>query len=136
VVPVAATAGALVFALVAYVYLTLPDVRSLAKTNPTTTAFMQLRQREAAQQGRQLRHYQRWVPYTRISQTLKRAVLVAEDDAFWQHEGIDMEQLKISIRNDIEKGRAIRGGSTITQSAREEPLSVAVAQSAPESCAS
>ena len=114
-VRVAATAGALVFALVAYVYLTLPDVRSLARTNPTTTAFMQPRQREAAQQGRQLRHYQRWVPYTRISQTLKRAVLVAEDDAFWQHEGIDMEQLKISIRNDIEKGRAIRGGSTITQ---------------------
>ena len=26
-----------------------------------------------------------------------------------------MEQLKISIRNDIEKGQAIRGGSTITQ---------------------
>jgi len=76
---------------------------------------MQLREREAAQQGRQLRHFQRWVPYTRISQSLKRAVLVAEDDAFWQHEGIDMEQLKISIRNDIEKGKAIRGGSTITQ---------------------
>jgi monofunctional glycosyltransferase len=76
---------------------------------------MQLREREAALQGRQLRHYQRWVPYTRISQSLKRAVLVAEDDAFWQHEGIDMEQLKISIRNDIEKGKAIRGGSTITQ---------------------
>src|SRR4029450_5049082 len=38
-----------------------------------------------------------------------------EDDAFWQHQGIDMEQLKISIRNDIAKGQAIRGGSTITQ---------------------
>jgi len=76
---------------------------------------MELREREAAQAGRQLRHYQVWVPYTRISQNLKRAVLVAEDDAFWQHEGVDMEQLKISIRNDIEKGQAIRGGSTITQ---------------------
>jgi len=108
-------AAALVFAFFAYVYLTLPDVRVLAKTNPTTTAFMQLREREAAQEGKPLRHYQVWVPYTRISQNLKRAVLVAEDDAFWQHEGIDMEQLKISIRNDIEKGQAIRGGSTITQ---------------------
>jgi monofunctional glycosyltransferase len=76
---------------------------------------MELREQEAAQHGRQLRHYQVWVPYTRISQNLKRAVLVAEDDAFWQHEGIDMEQLKISIRNDIEKGKPIRGGSTITQ---------------------
>ena len=108
-------AAALVFALFAYAYLTLPDVRTLVKRNPQTTAFMELREREAAQAGRQLRHYQVWVPYTRISQNLKRAVLVAEDDAFWQHEGVDMEQLKISIRNDIEKGQAIRGGSTITQ---------------------
>jgi monofunctional glycosyltransferase len=99
----------------AYVYLTLPDVRGLAKTNPKKTAFMELREREAAQRGRPLRHYQIWVPYTHISPNLKRAVLVAEDDAFWQHQGIDMEQLKISIRNDIAKGQAIRGGSTITQ---------------------
>ncbi|HYS26710.1 MAG TPA: monofunctional biosynthetic peptidoglycan transglycosylase [Vicinamibacterales bacterium] len=107
--------AALVFAFFAYVYLTLPDVRVLAATNPKTTAFRELRERDAAQQGKPLRHYQVWVPYARISQNLKRAVLVAEDDAFWQHEGVDMEQLKISIRNDIEKGQAIRGGSTITQ---------------------
>ena len=111
----AAAVGALAFAFLAYIFLTLPDVRGLAKTNPTKTAFMELREREAAQQGRRLRHYQIWVPYTRISPSLRRAVLVAEDDAFWQHQGIDMEQLKISIRNDIVKGQAIRGGSTITQ---------------------
>ena len=107
--------AALGFAFFAYVYVTLPDVRPLVKTNPKTTAFAELREREAAQDGKPVRHYQVWVPYTRISQSLKRAVLVAEDDAFWQHEGIDMEQLKIAIRNDIEKGQAIRGGSTITQ---------------------
>ncbi len=76
---------------------------------------MELREREAAQAGKPIRHYQIWVPYSRISQSLKRAVLVAEDDAFWQHEGIDLEQLKISIQSDIEGGRAVRGGSTITQ---------------------
>jgi monofunctional glycosyltransferase len=113
-VRIAGTLAALVFVFLAYVYLTLPDVRALAKTNPKRTAFSELREREAAQAGKPLRHYQVWVPYTRISQNLKRAVLVAEDDAFWQHEGIDMEQLKISIRNDIEKGQ-VRGGSTITQ---------------------
>jgi monofunctional biosynthetic peptidoglycan transglycosylase len=107
--------AAFAFAFLAYVYLTLPDVRGLARTNPKTTAFMELRERESAQHGRPQRHYQIWVPYTRISPNLKRAVLVAEDDAFWQHQGIDMEQLKISIRNDIAKGQAIRGGSTITQ---------------------
>jgi monofunctional biosynthetic peptidoglycan transglycosylase len=113
-VRIVGTLAALAFVFLAYVYLTLPDVRALAKTNPKRTAFSELREREAAQAGKPLRHYQVWVPYTRISPNLKRAVLVAEDDAFWQHEGIDMEQLKISIRNDIEKGQ-VRGGSTITQ---------------------
>jgi len=87
----------------------------MARTNPTKTAFMQVREREAAQAGKPIRHYQIWIPYSRISQNLKRAVLVAEDDAFWQHEGIDLEQLKISIQSDIGSGKAVRGGSTITQ---------------------
>ena len=76
---------------------------------------MELREQEAARAGHPIRHYQIWVRYSRISQSLKRAVLVAEDDAFWQHEGIDLEQLKISIQRNIEGGGAIRGGSTITQ---------------------
>ena len=111
----AATLAAVAFACVAYVYLTLPDVRSLATKNPTKTAFMELREREAAQAGKPIRHYQIWVPYSRLSQNLKRAVLVAEDDAFWEHEGIDLGQLKISIQSDIGSGKAVRGGSTITQ---------------------
>jgi monofunctional biosynthetic peptidoglycan transglycosylase len=103
------------FAVVAYVYLTLPDVRVLAKTNPTTTAFMELRTEEAAREGKTVRHVQVWVPYSRISQNLKRAVLVAEDSAFWDHEGVDVEQLEESIRVNWEQGRAVRGASTITQ---------------------
>lgn len=98
----------------AYVYLTLPDVRGLATANPATTAFMELRAREAAREGHALRHVQHWIPYARISQHLKRAVLVAEDDAFWEHEGIDVEQIKRSIEVDW-RGGALRGGSTITQ---------------------
>ena len=99
----------------AYVYLTLPDVRVLAKTNPKTTAFMELRAEEAASEGRTVRHVHVWVPYSRISQNLKRAVLVAEDSAFWDHEGVDVEQLQESIRVNWEQGRAVRGASTITQ---------------------
>jgi monofunctional glycosyltransferase len=100
---------------VCYVYLTLPDVRVLAKTNPTNTAFMEIRAAEAASEGRTLRHVHRWVPYRRISQNLKRAVLVAEDDAFWDHEGVDVVQLEKSIRVNWEQGKAVRGASTITQ---------------------
>ena len=112
---VLAASAAAGFAVLAYVYLTLPDVRVLVATNPTTTAWMDMRAREAAAAGQPLRRVHRWVPYTRISSNLKRAVLAAEDDAFFEHEGVDLEQLKNAIQEDLQKGRAIRGASTITQ---------------------
>ena len=58
---------------------------------------------------------QRWVAYRNISPNLTRAVLVAEDDAFWQHEGVDFDQLQESLETDWARGRLVRGGSTITQ---------------------
>jgi len=103
------------FAWLAYVYITLPDVRPLRTENPPTTAWMELRDREALDKGRRPRRVQRWTPYNRISPDLKRAVLVAEDDAFWQHEGVDLEQLQESLEKDWARGRLLRGGSTITQ---------------------
>ena len=111
----AAAAGAVAFAVLAYVYVTLPDVRPLARTNPTTTAFMELRAREATEAGRKLRKVHRWVPYSRISRNLTRAVIVAEDAAFWDHEGLDFEEIKKSIEIAFEQGGEIRGASTITQ---------------------
>jgi monofunctional biosynthetic peptidoglycan transglycosylase len=108
-------AGAVGFSLLAYLYLTLPDVRPLAHANPTSTAFMRLRAREARDAGRAWHPAQRWVSYSRISPSLRRAVLTAEDDGFFQHDGIDLEQIRQSIRADLVRGRAIRGGSTITQ---------------------
>ena len=111
----AAAAAAGAFASLIYAYLTLPDVRPLRTANPPTTAFIELRAREARANGRQPHRVQRWVSYKNISPELKRAVLVAEDDAFWQHEGVDLEQLQESIEADWARGRFVRGGSTITQ---------------------
>ena len=108
-------AAAVAFAVIAYWYLTLPDVRVLATTNPTSTAFMRLRESEAASQGRKLRHLHQWVRYSRISKNLQRAVIVAEDSRFFEHEGVDMEELRKSIEINMERGGAIRGASTITQ---------------------
>ena len=110
-----ATVAAVVFAYFSYVYLTLPDVRLLATANPTTTAFMQLRAREARARGKPPRRAQRWISYDRISPNLTRAVLVAEDAAFWQHDGVDYEELQKSIELDWARGQLLRGASTITQ---------------------
>ena len=107
--------GAVGFGCLIYVYLTLPDVRPLVSGNPTTTAFIQLRADEARAKGLTPRRVQRWVSYTHLSSDLKRAVLVAEDDAFFQHEGVDLAQLQESIEIDWKRGRFTRGASTITQ---------------------
>ncbi len=103
------------FGCAVYVYLTLPDVRGLRTHNPSTTAFIELRAREARARGAEPRRIQKWVNYSRISPNLKRAVLVTEDSAFWQHEGIDFEQLRDSMETNLERMEFARGGSTITQ---------------------
>jgi monofunctional biosynthetic peptidoglycan transglycosylase len=46
---------------------------------------------------------------------LKRAVLVAEDSGFWQHDGVDYDQLRESMEANWLRGSFVRGGSTITQ---------------------
>ena len=106
---------ALGFGVLAYSFLTLPDVRPLKTSNPSTTAFIELRAAEARAKGQQPRRAQRWVAYRHISPNLTRAVLVAEDDLFWQHEGLDIDQLQESLATDWARGRLARGGSTITQ---------------------
>jgi monofunctional biosynthetic peptidoglycan transglycosylase len=103
------------FAYLAYIYLALPDVRPLRTTNPKTTAFMELRTREAHAHGVPVVREQRWVPYSRISSNLKRAVIVTEDSAFWRHEGIDYAQLKEAMEENLERLEFARGASTITQ---------------------
>ena len=109
--------GALIgFGYVAYIYLTLPDVRPLAKTNPTTTAFMELRKEEARDEGRQkFTIRQNWINYRSVSPFLRRAVIVTEDAAFFDHDGIDLAEIKASLEKNWEEGQFLRGGSTITQ---------------------
>ena len=57
----------------------------------------------------------RWTPYGAIPSALKKAVVASEDANFYAHEGVDYEAIKEAIRTDLQKGRFVRGGSTITQ---------------------
>jgi monofunctional biosynthetic peptidoglycan transglycosylase len=103
------------FAILAFEWVTLPDVRRLQTENPDTTAFMRLRERQARGRGEDPKRVKRWVPYSRIAQTLKRAVLVAEDASFWEHEGVDLEAVQRAVEVNIEKREFALGASTITQ---------------------
>jgi monofunctional biosynthetic peptidoglycan transglycosylase len=102
-------------ACAAYLYLTLPDVRGLRTENPAETAFMRLRAEEALREGREPKRAHVWVKYSRISPQLVRAVLVAEDSSFWEHSGIDFQQIKESMEINFERMEFARGASTITQ---------------------
>lgn len=55
-----------------------------------------------------------WVKLSHISRFAKWAIVLSEDWAFYQHEGIDVEQLKTAIVEMLTFER-VRGASTITQ---------------------
>ncbi|MFQ5684411.1 MAG: monofunctional biosynthetic peptidoglycan transglycosylase [Candidatus Binatia bacterium] len=104
----------LVMSLAAFGYSRLPDVSVLKKNNPRTTALITLRQKEYRQNGSKSRRRQTWVSYAAISDHLKQAVIISEDASFFSHNGIDLFEIKESLKEDWEEGAFKRGGSTIT----------------------
>lgn len=55
-----------------------------------------------------------WVPYEAISRNMEIAVQVCEDGHFMTHHGFDFEAIGNSIRDDLIKGRFVRGASTVS----------------------
>jgi monofunctional glycosyltransferase len=96
-------------------YLVYPNISSLKKENPPKTAFMEYREKEWIVEGVHKTINQKWVPLKRISPYLIKAVIIAEDDKFWQHEGFDFEAMHQALEKDIKKREFKAGGSTISQ---------------------
>jgi monofunctional biosynthetic peptidoglycan transglycosylase len=76
---------------------------------------MEYREEKLREKGKKYRIDQRWVPYSKISPYLIKAVLIAEDDKFWNHEGFDYEAIQKAIEKDLKAKKFKFGGSTITQ---------------------
>lgn len=55
-----------------------------------------------------------WVKLKDISRYGKWAIILSEDWAFYQHEGVDMNQVKVALEEMVH-GNRFRGASTITQ---------------------
>ena len=102
-------------AWLAWEWITFPDVAKLAKERPKTTAFMEQRKRELRKQGKSDELEWKWVPYSRISPYLRRGVLVAEDNEFYDHQGVDTKAMREAFERNWKRGRITHGGSTITQ---------------------
>jgi len=76
---------------------------------------MEYRERVSKEKGKKYRVYQTWVPFPKISPYLVKAVLIAEDDKFWKHEGFDYEAIQKALEKDLKAKKFKFGGSTITQ---------------------
>ena len=83
--------------------------------NPASTAFMDARLASMREKTPTAKLQQQWVPYEKISSHLKRAILVAEDDRFVDHEGFDWEGIQKAMDKNQKKGKIVAGGSTISQ---------------------
>ena len=57
---------------------------------------------------------QSWVSLDDVNPDLLKAIISMEDGKFFIHKGIDWEQINTSLRLNKRKGRAVRGGSTLT----------------------
>jgi monofunctional biosynthetic peptidoglycan transglycosylase len=95
--------------------LCLLELAALRWINPPTTAVQTERRVEAWLGHKSYRKQQYFVPLDGISRDLQHAVISAEDGRFYQHHGIDWQEVQKVVDRDVEEGRLGRGGSTITQ---------------------
>ncbi|MBN1547877.1 MAG: monofunctional biosynthetic peptidoglycan transglycosylase [Syntrophaceae bacterium] len=106
--------GAGLFCSIA-VYFIYPDVSELKKQNPKLTSFMQYRMDEWQDKGKKINIRKQWVSLKRVSPCVIKAIIIAEDDKFWFHEGFDFEAIQKAIEKDLKKKKLKAGGSTISQ---------------------
>jgi monofunctional biosynthetic peptidoglycan transglycosylase len=101
--------------LVGWLVVTVLPVIALRWVDPPTSAFMVQRRLAAARANEHkfVLQYQ-WVPRSRISPHLVRALVAAEDGKFLEHHGFDWEAMEDALEDRLD-GRSKRGGSTLTQ---------------------
>ena len=107
--------GALLLLLLLYQLWIFAHIAWWVKHNPSTSAFMDQRllMMQSKRPDAELRH--QWVPYVKISNNLKRAMIASEDAKFVDHEGFDWEGIQKAYEKNLKKGKIVAGGSTISQ---------------------
>jgi monofunctional biosynthetic peptidoglycan transglycosylase len=83
--------------------------------NPSSTSMMRQQLSSLREKNPDAKLEQVWVPYDRISNNLKRAVIASEDANFTEHDGVDWEALEKAYERNNKRHKVVGGGSTITQ---------------------
>lgn len=109
------TVGTIVVALAVYEFWFFAQILHWVDNDPPTTRFMDERLGALQQKKPKARLQHRWISYESISMHLKRAIIVAEDAKFVDHEGFDWEGIQRAMDKNQRRGKIVAGGSTITQ---------------------
>lgn len=96
-------------------YFFYPNVADLQTNRPAKTAFMEYREDVWESSGIKKKIATSWTPLSQVSPYLMKAVIIAEDDKFWSHEGFDFEAMQKALEKDLKKKKFKAGGSTISQ---------------------
>lgn len=83
--------------------------------DPESSAFMRQRLTVLRQDNPEATLRHQWVPYNKISNNLKRAIIASEDAKFVDHEGFDWDGIEAAYEKNLKKGKISAGGSTISQ---------------------
>ena len=108
-------AGTAVVGLAIYEFWFLSQILYWVERNPAMTSVMESRLESLRQKDRGATLEHIWVPYGRISNELKRAIIIAEDAKFVEHDGFDWEGIQRALEKNQRRGKIVAGGSTITQ---------------------
>ena len=101
--------------LFAYTFYTVLILFLFKWINPPTTAFIQQNENYSFESILELQKVEQvWMPLNKISNNIKIAIITSEDQLFLDHWGFDVNQIQ-KVIGDFEKGKRIRGASTITQ---------------------
>ena len=99
--------------IVLYISKTLPQIDSLGDYSPpvVTTVY--------ADDGQKIAEFfkerRKVLPYDEIPERVIQAFMAAEDARFFEHSGVDFISVGRAILKNLQAGKAVQGGSTITQ---------------------
>jgi penicillin-binding protein 1A len=99
----------------------LPSVSELEKFEPNIITYLY------SDEGKPIKEFaiekRVEVPYQKIPDILKKAIIATEDPRFFVHNGVDYRGILRAVKENIRRGRIFRrpeGGSTITQQLAKE----------------
>jgi monofunctional biosynthetic peptidoglycan transglycosylase len=107
--------GAMLAAFALYQFWFFIQILYWVDHNPVTTRFMDMRLVALREKKPRSSLEQQWVDYGTISMHLKRAIIIAEDAKFIEHDGFDWEGIQRAMEKNQVRGKVVAGGSTITQ---------------------